>query len=154
MTCPVCAFNATTERGDDDDAIARLGTGYVKLNPNQYFRGAVLFPARTCVTELHLLPPSERARYLHEMAEVAHAMWRALGPRKLNYELLGNTDAHLHWHLYPRYATDVVPQWPVWSDPMMHEPRPPLPVEERDELRSSLLAELRNADVEIEVAYL
>ena len=75
-------------------------------------------------------------------------------PRKLNYELLGNQEAHMHWHLYPRYETDAIPHWPVWADPKLHETTTVLPAAERDPLRAALLAELRAADVEIEVAYL
>ena len=69
MSSAVCGFNAVTERGDDDDAIARLHTGYAKLQPN-------------------------------------------------------------------------------------HEGTTALPAAERDKLRRAVLAELRTADVEIEVAYL
>ncbi len=50
------------------------------------------------------------------MAFVAEAVFRAFEPRKLNYELLGNSVTHLHWHLVPRYADDPNPQWPIWSN--------------------------------------
>jgi diadenosine tetraphosphate (Ap4A) HIT family hydrolase len=40
---------------------------------------------------------------------------------KLNYELLGNQIAHIHWHLIPRRADDPAPQAPVWT--VDHEPR-------------------------------
>jgi diadenosine tetraphosphate (Ap4A) HIT family hydrolase len=33
-----------------------------------------------------------------------------------NYELLGNSVSHLHWHLFPRYADDHNPAWPVWNN--------------------------------------
>jgi hypothetical protein len=39
--CKVCTENDATEAGDDPWAVARLETGYVRLNPNQYFAGAV-----------------------------------------------------------------------------------------------------------------
>ena len=31
----------------------------------------------------------------------------AFGADKMNYELLGNGDTHLHWHLYPRRKGDL-----------------------------------------------
>lgn len=49
------------------------------------------------------------------MSEVASAVFHAFQPAKLNYELLGNTDEHMHWHLFPRYKTDPEPQKPVWA---------------------------------------
>jgi diadenosine tetraphosphate (Ap4A) HIT family hydrolase len=51
------------------------------------------------------------------MAHVAEAVFRAFAPRKLNYELLGNSVSHLHWHIFPRYDNDPNPQWPVWNNP-------------------------------------
>jgi len=46
---------------------------------------------------------------------LAEAVYKAFLPRKLNYELLGNSEAHLHWHIFPRYQNDPIPQWPVWA---------------------------------------
>jgi diadenosine tetraphosphate (Ap4A) HIT family hydrolase len=34
---------------------------------------------------------------------------------KLNYELLGNPHPHLHWHIFPRYADDPMPNKPIWN---------------------------------------
>ena len=96
--------------------IAELSTGYAVLADNQYYPGYTIFVARQCVPELHDLPPDVRSRFLEEMAQVAEAVFRAFTPRKLNYELLGNSVSHLHWHLFPRYADDPNPQWPVWSN--------------------------------------
>jgi diadenosine tetraphosphate (Ap4A) HIT family hydrolase len=156
VTCAVCSDNAAIEGGDASQAIARLQTGYVKLARVQYIRGYTTFTAKRCVRELHELEASERALFMHEMAEVAHALWRAFGPRKLNYELLGNGEPHLHWHLFPRYDTDAIPQWPVWSDPQLHDAfgaETPLPESERDALRVTLLRELLASDVKIELTY-
>lgn len=87
----------------------------MKLAPTQYHEGYTLFVAKQCVAELHELAPELRTCF-EEMALVAEAVFRAFEPTKLNYELLGNATAHLHWHLFPRHADDPHPRGPVWED--------------------------------------
>jgi diadenosine tetraphosphate (Ap4A) HIT family hydrolase len=60
------------------------------------------------------LDAAERQTYLDEMCLLARAIGESFGPRKLNYELLGNQVPHLHWHLFPRSADDPDALWPVW----------------------------------------
>lgn len=109
---------------DNPYLVAELDTGYAVLADNQFLPGYTIFVAKRCVAELHLLPPNERISFLHEMAQVAEAVFRAFAPRKLNYELLGNSVSHLHWHLFPRYADDPNPLWPVWNnEAFMQAPR-------------------------------
>ena len=96
--------------------MARLETGYVRLNPNQYFTGSTFFLTKVCVHELHQLDRSTRLKHLDEMAEVAAALFTAFSPRKLNYEALGNGAPHLHWWLTPRYASDPRGFAPIWED--------------------------------------
>ncbi len=75
---------------------------------------------------------------------VAEAVFRAFGPRKLNYELLGNSVSHLHWHLIPRYADDPIPRLPLWSNPDFVNAPPVTPIEpaqlaeRRERLRRAL----------------
>lgn len=97
--------------------VAELETGIAVLGDNQYIPGYTIFLSKTCAPELHDLAPDVRARFLVEMALVAEAVFRAFGPRKLNYELLGNSVSHMHWHIFPRYEDDANPRWPVWSNP-------------------------------------
>ena len=66
------------------------------------------------VTELYHLSPNERARFCEEMIRVAKALNEALNPDKMNYELLGNVSAHMHWHLIPRYKNDGFWGLPIW----------------------------------------
>jgi diadenosine tetraphosphate (Ap4A) HIT family hydrolase len=117
--------------------IAELSTGYAVLADNQYYPGYTIFVAKQCVPELHDLAPDVRSRFLEEMAEVAEAVFRACKPLKLNYELLGNSVSHLHWHLFPRYAGDPNPHWPVWNnEQFLQAPR-------RTPIDPARLAELR-----------
>ena len=154
--CPICSDIAAAEAGQDHWVVARLDTGYVRLNPNQYYRGAALFLSVHCVPELHHLGRSDRDRHLAEMAEVAHAVFVFVSPRKLNYEALGNSVAHLHWWLTPRHDDDPQPRTPIWQDPEFSRPpwsrwHPAPP--ERDELRRKLLIALRDRDVNIHQTY-
>jgi diadenosine tetraphosphate (Ap4A) HIT family hydrolase len=45
---------------------------------------------------------------------VAKALDEVFHPDKMNYELLGNTSAHMHWHLVPRYKNDGFWGLPIW----------------------------------------
>src|SRR5439155_1507990 len=54
---------------------------------------------------------------------VAKAIGSAFDPRKMNYELLGNTVGHLHWNLFPGYEWDPNPKGPTWET--NHPPRLP-----------------------------
>jgi diadenosine tetraphosphate (Ap4A) HIT family hydrolase len=126
--------------------VAELKTGYAVLADNQYIPGYTIFVSKVCVPELHDLAPQVRSRFLEEMALVAEAVFRAFSPRKLNYELLGNSAAHLHWHIFPRYADDPNPQWPVWNnDEFIRAPRVTSPdtahlAERRESLQRALKA--------------
>jgi diadenosine tetraphosphate (Ap4A) HIT family hydrolase len=158
VACRACGENDAAEHGDDPWAVARLETGVVRLNPTQYHRGATFFVSTVCVAELHELDPRTRATHLEEMAEVAHAVFRYAGPRKMNYEALGNSVAHLHWWITPRHHDDPRPGGPIWEDlDFLRAQRSgdSVPAEaERDHLRLGLLTELRRAPVAIHRSFL
>jgi diadenosine tetraphosphate (Ap4A) HIT family hydrolase len=135
--CEVC-HRIKRMTPDNPYLVAELETGFAVLADNQHIPGYTIFVCKTCVPELHDLPAGVRTRFLDEMALVAEAVFRAFAPRKLNYELLGNSVPHLHWHLIPRYADDPNPQWPVWnSAAFLSAPR-------RTEIAPAELAELRD----------
>jgi diadenosine tetraphosphate (Ap4A) HIT family hydrolase len=115
-TCHICADNASQDLGEEKWSVARLTTGYVRLNPNQYFHGSCFFLAKSCIHELHDFDRVTRDAHLAEMAEVAAAIWTTFTPKKLNYEALGNGAPHLHWWLTPRYESDPRPFAPIWED--------------------------------------
>ena len=46
-------------------------------------------------------------KFLEEMSIVAEAVSKAFNADKMNYELLGNGNTHLHWHLFPRKEGDI-----------------------------------------------
>ena len=138
--CSICSRLADLRGGRHPNLIAELETGYAVLGDDQRRRGWTIFLCKTHAGELHELDPAFRERFLLDMARVAEAVWRALSPRKLNYELLGNLDPHLHWHVFPRFAGDPMPTKPVWLiDPAELPETPPGEVASmRDAVRREL----------------
>jgi diadenosine tetraphosphate (Ap4A) HIT family hydrolase len=153
--CSICKDNADSDEGRDPWLIARLQTGYVRLSPNQYFKGSLFFTAKRCVREVFDLERHVRDLHLAEMAESAAAVNDVFSPAKLNIESLGNGVPHLHWWITPRYETDPRPRGPIWEDldflrtQWTNGGRPTS--DEFSVSRSSLLDALRTRDVTIEL---
>lgn len=137
MTTPGCEICERIPRINPDNPyfVAELETGFAVLGDNQHIPGYAILVCKTCVPELHDLLPGVRARFLDEMALLAEAVYRAFRPRKLNYELLGNSVSHMHWHIFPRYEDDANPRWPVWSSPAFLEAAASNATPDRDVLR-------------------
>jgi diadenosine tetraphosphate (Ap4A) HIT family hydrolase len=98
--------------------VCELDTGYVVIGDHQHFHGYTLFLYKAHITELHYMPKAIRQKHLEEMALVSEAVFYAFEPEKMNCELLGNGDAHVHWHLFPRRSGDTPQKGPVWLLPM------------------------------------
>ena len=96
------------KRGENPYFVRELKTGYVVIGDHQHFRGYTLFLYKEHgdKTELFHLDKAERALFLEEMTIVSQAAAKAFGAEKMNYELLGMGDAHLHWHITPRVSGD------------------------------------------------
>jgi diadenosine tetraphosphate (Ap4A) HIT family hydrolase len=137
--CEICDRYVPRYNENNPYLVAELETGWAVLADNQLYRGYTIFVSKTCVSELHDLGAELRSRFLDEMASVAEAVYRAFSPRKLNYELLGNSVSHLHWHIFPRYEDDPNPRWPVWNNPGFADPARTV------ELSADEVALLRNA---------
>ena len=103
--------------------VKELETGYVVIGDHQHFKGYTLFLYKDHKTELFHLEPTQKMKFLEEMSIVAEAVSKAFNAEKMNYELLGNGDTHLHWHLFPRVNGDLGKygnngKEPVWWYPM------------------------------------
>lgn len=107
MGCLICERVEQIQKGCNPYFVCELETGYVVLGDHQRFAGYTLFLCKQHETELHLLPWDYRMKFLQEMSLVAEAVYQVYQPEKMNYELLGNGDTHLHWHLFPRVTGDT-----------------------------------------------
>jgi diadenosine tetraphosphate (Ap4A) HIT family hydrolase len=113
MTCLICQRIEQINEGNNLNFVKELKTGYVVLGDYQYCRGYTLFLSKEHKTELHQLTMQNRLKHLQELALVAEAVYQAFRPKKLNYELMGNSHPHIHWHLFPRHEDHAKPIWTV-----------------------------------------
>ena len=123
--CLICDRIDMIKKDVNPYFVKELETGYVVIGDNQHFYGYTLFLYRHHgdKTELFHLDRDEKMKFMEEMSLVAEAVSNAFGAEKMNYELLGMGDAHLHWHLFPRRSGDNENygnhgRGPVWCYPM------------------------------------
>ena len=147
--CLICERIQMIKEQKNPYFVKELETGYVVLGDHQHFKGYTLFLCKEHKTELFQLDKDVKIKFLEEMSLVAEAAARAFHAEKMNYELLGNGDTHLHWHLFPRVAGDLENygnhgKGPVWWYPMekMYDDRNRPTEEELEELKEKLQREL------------
>lgn len=149
--CLICDRIEMIRNNENPYFVKELKTGYVVIGDHQHFYGYTLFLYKhhENQTELFHLEPSERNMFCEEMSLVAEAVSNAFGAEKINYELLGMGDAHLHWHIFPRRSGDIESygncgKEPVWCYPMdkMYSDNNRPTDDELEDMKQRLLAEL------------
>lgn len=97
----------SVETGTNPMVIAQMESGYAVIGDTQFLPGYCVLLAAPPVLQLSDLPLSRRVIFLRDMALLGEAIEHACagdGLRRVNYEILGNTDAFLHAHVFPRYV--------------------------------------------------
>jgi diadenosine tetraphosphate (Ap4A) HIT family hydrolase len=115
--CGICAAIDRIKANAFPDFIAELKSCYVILGDQQFYRGYCVLFAKLHATELYLMPTDVARLLFDEMRLVAEAIATVVQPWKMNYECLGNSEPHVHWHLLPRYETDEMRRGPIWLRP-------------------------------------
>ena len=147
--CLICDRIRMIKENANPWFVRELETGYIVIGDNQHFKGYTLFLCKEHNTELFHLDHSTKIKFLEEMSIVAEAVANAFDAEKMNYELLGNGDTHLHWHLFPRVSGDLESfgnngKGPVWWYPrnMMYSPDNRPSEQELEEMKAKLAKEL------------
>ncbi len=126
--CPACSGRWPRA----DHRVADLGNSIAYLNEDQFFPGWTVLVLKRHATELYQLSREERGGLIEEVSDVARAVATAFDAVKVNYELLGNQIAHIHWHIVPRLAGDAAPRSPAWL--VQHEPQALAAIQLRERL--------------------
>ncbi|MFM9442513.1 diadenosine tetraphosphate hydrolase [Streptomyces acidiscabies] len=112
-------------RGENPTVFRKLEAGFAAIGDVQFLPGySVLLVDDPSVERLSELPKGKRLAFLSDMDKLGEAVERAcrrLDPafRRVNLEILGNTDPFLHAHVWPRFdwePSDLVGR-PVWLYP-------------------------------------
>ena len=112
-------------RGENPTVLARMPGGFAVMGDPQWLPGyCVLLTDNPKAERLSDLSRSERSAFLESMAKLGEAVERACKEadssfRRVNLEILGNADAFLHAHVWPRYEWEP-PEFihrPVWLYP-------------------------------------
>ncbi|MBW1597485.1 diadenosine tetraphosphate hydrolase [Streptomyces sp. JJ38] len=112
-------------RGENPTVLRRLDAGFAAIGDVQFLPGySVLLTDDPAVQRLSDLPRSRRLAFLSDMDRLGEAVERAcrgLDPafRRVNLEILGNTDGFLHAHVWPRFEWEPAERvsLPVWLYP-------------------------------------
>ncbi|MER6452769.1 diadenosine tetraphosphate hydrolase [Streptomyces sp900105245] len=112
-------------RGENPTVLRRLESGFAVIGDVQFLPGySVLLVDEPGVQRLSDLPRPKRLAFLSDMDRLGEAVERACRQtdpdfRRVNLEILGNTDPFLHAHVWPRFAwepAELVGK-PVWLYP-------------------------------------
>ncbi|MFD9604925.1 HIT family protein [Streptomyces sp. NPDC059970] len=112
-------------RGENPAVLRRLDAGFAVIGDVQFLPGySVLLVDDPKVERLSDLPKAKRLAFLSDMDQLGEAVERAsrrmdAAFRRVNLEILGNTDGFLHAHVWPRFEwepTELV-RMPVWLYP-------------------------------------
>ncbi|MFI2259679.1 diadenosine tetraphosphate hydrolase [Streptomyces tubercidicus] len=112
-------------RGANPTVLRRLESGFAAIGDVQFLPGySVLLVDDPRVQRLSDLPRGKRLSFLSDMDRLGEAVERACRRldhafRRVNLEILGNTDGFLHAHVWPRFdwePTESVGA-PVWLYP-------------------------------------
>ncbi|MDQ3956944.1 MAG: HIT family protein [Actinomycetota bacterium] len=104
--CQMCAEGRPEESGDGVRFYAgEVADAYLRRAAIQRGLSIVVWRGPH-VTEPTELADEQAAAFWREVLLVGRAIERAFEPVKLNYNLLGNSLPHMHFHVVPRYADD------------------------------------------------
>jgi diadenosine tetraphosphate (Ap4A) HIT family hydrolase len=138
-------------RGENPTVLRRLDAGFACLGYVQFLPGyCVLLTDTPGVDRLTDLPRRRRSEFLADLELLAEAVERVCGRRdaefrRVNLEILGNTDPFLHAHIWPRYGWEPehIVRKPVYLHPPERWTDPATALGPRhDELRADLTIEI------------
>ena len=133
--CDTCGFIL-------GEPIAKLEVSDLCFVSDHRFPGRCVVVLHQHATELFDLSPSVRHAFADDVSTAALAIMLAVNAFKMNYEILGNADPHVHCHLIPRQSDEPKPKAPAWLHP---EAQATLAAGKAEEIKQRIVTMLRQA---------
>ncbi|WP_150460078.1 HIT family protein [Nesterenkonia ebinurensis] len=149
-------------QGRNPTVVAELDAAFAVIGDVQFLPGYSLALTKVPgVDRLSDLPRAERLSYLADVDLLAAAVETVCARfdsayRRVNVEILGNTDAFLHTHIWPRYdwePPEIIGK-PVWLYPHEYWKDPAKALRtQHDDLRAALTEEVARLRDSIEFQF-
>lgn len=104
--CLICERVALWRRGENPYFIHESEYSIFVVVDHQFYPGYSLLLLKEHVRELHELSAAVQSAMFGELMAATRAIVRAFQPYKMNHASAGNTEPHVHWHIFPRYEDD------------------------------------------------
>jgi len=127
--CDACGFKL-------GEPIAKLEVSDLCFVSDHRFPGRCVVILHQHATELFDLSPAVRHTFADDVSAAARAIKLAVNSFKMNYEILGNADPHMHCHLIPRQLDEPKPKVPAWLHP---EAQAALAADKAEEIKQRIM---------------
>ena len=109
--CPQCGFGLWNPVGSLE--VSTLG-----LYNDGRFPGRSILVLNEHIEHWEDVPSELLSAYVADSQHAIRAIAQVTGASRVNLAVLGNTDAHVHFHLIPRYPdAEAFPGKSPWNDP-------------------------------------
>lgn len=130
--CETCGFDLWIP-------IAAFGVSVLAFYNDGRFPGRCILALKDHADHPHEIPDDVAAQFALDQKRAGAAIMAATGADRMNYAILGNTVSHVHSHLIPRRADEIIAARPIWES---EDKQFKLPEAERDELIAAIRAAL------------
>ena len=113
---------ASALSGTNPTVLAKMKSGFAVFGDTQFLPGYCVLLGYPKANSLNDLSLKERSAFLTDMTIIGDAITQVYSPMRINYDILGNKDAFLHAHIFPRYDWEE-PQFkmkPIWLYPSVN----------------------------------
>jgi diadenosine tetraphosphate (Ap4A) HIT family hydrolase len=107
QACTICQRVSLWRGGGNPHFIHEFEHSIFVVGDHQFHRGYSLLLLKEHVRELHELEESVFIALSQELLQAGRAIVETFRPWKMNYSCYGNVDPHIHWHLFPRYESEL-----------------------------------------------
>jgi diadenosine tetraphosphate (Ap4A) HIT family hydrolase len=103
MNCELCHKIGTSS----SYLVHEFKNSFWILGDHQFFKGYSQIISKIHLRDLLDLPPEVNQELFGEVMQAYRATQTSLNPWKINLSCYGNAVPHIHWHIFPRYESEV-----------------------------------------------